>query len=100
MTSEWKGKWALVTGASAGIGKALAEELAAGGTHLILTARRRDRLDELGTRLRAKCKIQAEIFEADLTKPSARKKSSTSPGKKELPSTSSSTTPASANSAS
>jgi len=71
MTPEWKGKWALVTGASAGIGKALAEELAAGGTHLILTARRRDRLEELAKRLSSKFRIQAEIFEADLSKPSA-----------------------------
>jgi len=71
MTSEWKGKWSLVTGASAGIGKALAEELAAGGTHLILTARRRDRLEELAKQLRAKFQIQTEIFEADLSKPSA-----------------------------
>ena len=71
MTSEWKGKWSLVTGASAGIGKALAQELAAGGTHLILTARRRDRLEELATHLRSKFRIQAEIFEADLSKPSA-----------------------------
>jgi short-subunit dehydrogenase len=70
MTSEWKGKWALVTGASAGIGKALAEELAAGGTHLILTARRRDRLEGLATQLRSKFQIRAEIFEADLAKPS------------------------------
>ncbi|HLZ13083.1 MAG TPA: SDR family oxidoreductase [Candidatus Acidoferrum sp.] len=71
MTSEWKGKWAVVTGASAGIGKALAEELAAGGTNLLLTARRRDRLDELANRLRAKFQIQSEVFEADLAKPSA-----------------------------
>jgi short-subunit dehydrogenase len=71
MTAEWRDRWALVTGASAGIGKALAEELASGGTHLLLTARRGDRLLELAKQLRSKHKISAEIFEADLGKPSA-----------------------------
>src|ERR1700738_2977501 len=71
MISEWKGKWSLVTGASAGIGAALAEELAAGGTHLVLTARRKDRLDELARLLTTKHKVRTEVFAADLVEPSA-----------------------------
>ena len=66
MISEWKGKWALVTGASAGIGVALAEELAAGGTHLVLTARRLDRLQEVEERLRKRHAVQTQVFAADL----------------------------------
>ncbi len=73
MIGEWKGKWALVTGASAGIGKALAEQLALGETNLVLTARRRERLELLAQQLRAKHKIQTEIIVADLTQPSAPK---------------------------
>ena len=54
---NWREKWALITGASAGIGVALAEELASGGTKLVLTARRRDRLEELARRLAETYKI-------------------------------------------
>ncbi|MDP9146635.1 MAG: SDR family oxidoreductase [Acidobacteriota bacterium] len=71
MNFMWKGKWALVTGASAGIGVALAEELAAGGTNLVLTARRQDRLNKLAQDLAGKHKIQTKVFAADLTDPKA-----------------------------
>ncbi|MGB8458815.1 MAG: SDR family oxidoreductase [Candidatus Acidiferrum sp.] len=72
--TPWSGKWALVTGASAGIGKALAEELARGGTNLVLTARRRDRLEELAQSLTTEHKIRAKVFVADLTEPGAPEK--------------------------
>ena len=71
MSAEWKGKWALVTGASAGIGRALAEELARDGTNLVLTARREDRLRRLAQELCVKHRIQVEIFVANLTQPAA-----------------------------
>jgi short-subunit dehydrogenase len=72
--TEWQGKWALVTGASAGIGKALAEELAAGGTNLVLTARRRDRLEGLARTLSTAHRIKTEVFVADLADPAGPEK--------------------------
>jgi hypothetical protein len=62
----WRGKWAVVTGSSSGIGWALAEELAAGGTHLVLTARRRERLEQLAAKLRSGNGVSVEIVSADL----------------------------------
>jgi uncharacterized protein len=67
---NWRGKWAVITGASAGIGHALAAELAAGGTNLVLTARRRDRLEHLAAHLSANHPVKAEICTADLAESS------------------------------
>lgn len=69
-TSDFNGKWALVTGASAGIGVALARELAGHGAKLILTARRKDRLDTLAAELTAKG-TEVRIVAADLNEPAA-----------------------------
>jgi short-subunit dehydrogenase len=63
--NDFKGKWALVTGASAGIGVALARELARNGAKLILTARRRDRLEALAAELTAQG-TEVRIVAADL----------------------------------
>jgi short-subunit dehydrogenase len=63
---------AVITGASQGIGEALAAELAARGHHLVITARRRDVLDSLATRLREQYGVTVEVRAVDLADPAER----------------------------
>lgn len=62
---------ALITGASAGIGKAFAHHLAKEKYSLLLVARREERLKELAAELVEKYSINCHIFAADLNDPSA-----------------------------
>jgi uncharacterized protein len=67
LRNAWAGKWALVTGASAGIGEAIAIELAEAGANLVLTARRQDRLQALADRLHSEYEVETRVVVADLT---------------------------------
>jgi len=65
MDLELKGRVAIVTGASQGIGRAIAETLAAEGMSVALVARRREELERVAATLPTECLVQA----ADLRDP-------------------------------
>ena len=65
---------ALITGASSGIGLALARVFAADGVDVILSARSEDRLRELANEVRETYRVKARVIPADLSRPGQAQK--------------------------
>ena len=64
----WYGPWALIAGASAGLGAAFATQLAARGFNLILIARRKEMVESLGASLAADYATKVRVLPLDLAR--------------------------------
>src|ERR1700686_1582156 len=62
------GPWALVTGASSGIGKEFARQIAASGINVVLVARREGQLTELGRSIASDLSVQYRVIAMDLSR--------------------------------
>lgn len=61
------GEWAIITGSTSGIGKAIAMEVAKKGVHVVLVARRQFLLDEVAKDIKDKHRVSTKTIQADLT---------------------------------
>ena len=69
---ERYGPWALVAGASDGIGASFASALAARGLDVVLVARRQAALEQLAAEIRAAHRVVVRTIVADLGAPAGR----------------------------
>ncbi|MEM9172619.1 MAG: SDR family NAD(P)-dependent oxidoreductase, partial [Pseudomonadota bacterium] len=74
----------LITGASAGIGEALAKEFAAHGHDLVLAARRAEPMEELAEHVRSAHGVEAQVVALDVTHPDAVEQLRTALGDKQV----------------
>ncbi|WP_338720273.1 SDR family NAD(P)-dependent oxidoreductase [Devosia sp. XK-2] len=65
------GPWAVVTGASSGIGQEFARQIAASGINLVLVSRRAEALEETGQALQVQYDIAYRVIAVDLSEPGA-----------------------------
>ncbi|MBP6154342.1 MAG: SDR family NAD(P)-dependent oxidoreductase [Chitinophagales bacterium] len=65
---EKYGPWAVVTGASSGIGAEFVHQIAEKGLNIVLVARRRQQLEAVAHSIENKYKVETKIVEADLSK--------------------------------
>ncbi|MEM6648806.1 MAG: SDR family oxidoreductase [Pseudomonadota bacterium] len=70
MSDMYKNRWALITGASSGIGAAFAQALIKQGAHVVLVARREEKLNQIAQDARA-AGVNAMVIPADLADPAS-----------------------------
>jgi short-subunit dehydrogenase len=82
--AEKYGPWAVVSGASEGTGRAIAQELARRGVASVLVARRPEPLRELADEIRAETGVACETVTADLSDPASAEKIAAVVGDREV----------------
>src|SRR5713226_6754443 len=68
LDKERFGPWALVTGASSGIGKEFARQIAASGINIVLVARREDLLKEVGVEFSKRYGVEHRVIVLDVSR--------------------------------
>lgn len=69
LDKERFGPWAVVTGSSSGIGRAIARHLGSSGINVVLVARRQERLEAVGAEIARDFLVDYRVVKADLTEP-------------------------------